>query len=188
MSTFNQIFNKNRYDIKSAADNSTKWFAQEVERLRAQRIRSSQLMRGQLNNMKTQVLPGELYMFYYDAKHKDKLPIWDRFPLVFPFRVVPGGFVGLNMHFLPYGVRMALLDKLTEYTTTRSLQEHTRLRLSWATLQRVSLMGEANQSVRRYLYSQVRSPFRKVSAPDWGTAMMLPVQQFITPSGAIVKG
>ena len=41
---------------------------------------------------------GRMYFFYYDAKNKDKLPQWDRFPLVLPIERYGNGFLGLNLH------------------------------------------------------------------------------------------
>ena len=33
---------------------------------------------------------GKMYLFHYDPKHKETLPLYDRFPLIFPFQNVDG--------------------------------------------------------------------------------------------------
>ena len=43
---------------------------------------------------------GKMYFFFYDPKHKDKLPIYDKFPLFFPIEIYPDGFLGLKLHYL----------------------------------------------------------------------------------------
>jgi hypothetical protein len=42
----------------------------------------------------------------------------------------------------------------------------------------VSRYKLAQPCVKHYLNDHVRSPFRRVEANDWATAMMLPVERF----------
>ena len=44
-----------------------------------------------------------MYLFHYDPKYKETLPLYDRFPLIFPFQNVEGGFMGINFHYSPTG-------------------------------------------------------------------------------------
>ena len=53
---------------------------------------------------------GSMYLYIYDPKTKDKLPIWDTCPLVFPMEFYDDGFLGLNMHYLTPLARKKLLD------------------------------------------------------------------------------
>ena len=125
------------------------------------------------------ITPGELYLFQYDAKYKDTLPMWDMFPLVFPFKKVSGGFIGLNMHYLPYPARIKVLDRLMDFRTNNKFDDTTRLRLSWGLIQGVSTLKMAEQCVHRYLASHVVSPYKRIDAVNWATAMMLPVERFV---------
>ena len=43
---------------------------------------------------------GRLNMFFYDPKYKKTLPYYDTFPLVLPIERIPGGFAGINFHYL----------------------------------------------------------------------------------------
>ena len=122
---------------------------------------------------------GKMYMFFYDPKMKDTLPYYDRFPLVFPFKRVPGGFMGLNMHYIPYQMRVMLLQRLMDFATDKTLTENTRLKLSWRLIAGVSKFKWAEPCVKHYLNDHIRSTFRKIDAPDWTTAMLLPVEQFV---------
>ncbi len=72
----------------------------------------SKVLSGNADQLVTKVMPGRLYMYAYDPKMKKELPYYDRFPLVFPFSKTQDGFIGLNMHYLPYPLRVGLLDKL----------------------------------------------------------------------------
>lgn len=179
MATYDQIFRKNHYNLKDAATKSRTWFEQQARMLAGKTIQPGRLVRTNSELNVTRINPGELYLFQYDAKMKDTLPFWDTFPLVFPFRKMPDGFIGLNMHYLPYQARIALLDNLSAYATSKTFDENTRLKLSWNTIQSLSKMRIAEQCVHRYLIPHVKSPFKRIEANDWATAMMLPVERFV---------
>ena len=53
---------------------------------------------------------GNMYMFFYDPKYKETLPYYDGFPLIIMLGPAKGGFMGLNLHYLPPAVRARLLD------------------------------------------------------------------------------
>jgi len=185
--TFQDLFDKYRVDPNIARKSKT-WFEQQALLLSKQSryITPNKLMNDNSSMIKANVLPGKLYMFFYDAKTKDKLPYWDRFPLTFPFQKTPDGFLGLNMHYLPYQLRVRLLDRLMVYATNTKLDETTRLRYSWATISALSKFSLAEPCVKRYLNSQVKSQFKLVPADDWATAMMLPVERFVGASKDVV--
>ena len=54
------------------------------------RINDGKLLKGDADRLTARPLVGQMYMYYYDAKHKATLPYFDRFPLVFPFKKVKG--------------------------------------------------------------------------------------------------
>ena len=122
---------------------------------------------------------GRMYFYFYDPKTKDKLPYYDMFPLVFPFKRLPDGFVGLNMHYLPYQMRVLLLQRLMDFSNNKNMDETTRLKYSWSMIDGVSRYRLAEPCVKRYLASHVKTNLRLVPATDWATAMLLPVEQFV---------
>jgi hypothetical protein len=122
---------------------------------------------------------GKMYFFYYDPKHKKTLPMYDRFPLVFPIEPYADGFLGLNLHYLNPGQRKALLNKLLEYKTGSKLTEKTRLKLSYDLLQSTKSMGLVQPCIKRYLFGHVRSPFIEITANEWENAIALPVELFV---------
>ena len=132
------IFERNKYDLKTAATKSRGWYTQQLLLLGKQRITPQQLMREHPNEQKARIIPGNLYMFGYDPKLKETLPYYDKFPLVFPYASVPGGFMGLNMHYLPYQLRIRLLDRLMVFKNNDKMDGTTRIKYSWALIAGVS--------------------------------------------------
>ena len=177
--TLLDVFERNQYDLKTSVKKSRSWFDQQVLLLTKQQITPNKVLAGNTDQLVTRVLPGHLYMFSYDPKLKKELPYYDRFPLVFPFSKTPDGFMGLNMHYLPYQLRIVLLDNLLVYANNQRYDETTRLKYSWALIDGVSKYKAAQPCVKRYLSGHVRSQFRQITSSDWATAMLLPVERFI---------
>jgi hypothetical protein len=174
---FKDVFEKNKYNLSNAARKSQAWFQQQTLLLQKQRISPGQLIRG--NDLTSNILPGNMYMFSYDAKHKDTLPYWDRFPLLLPYKKYAGGFIGLNMHYLPYQMRFQLMDRLMYFANNKAMDDTTKLRYSWGLIDGISKYKAAEICIKQYLTEHVRSPFRKISPEDWATALMLPVESFV---------
>ena len=122
---------------------------------------------------------GHMYFFYYDPKHKEKLPYYDRFPLVLPIEQYGDGFLGINLHYIHPKERMMLLDKLSETATDKSFDINTRLRLNYQYLKNASRAFEARPCIKRYLFTHVKSRFVEIFADEWDIAAMLPMETFV---------
>lgn len=173
------VFERNKYDLLTSVKKSRSWFDQQVNLLTRQNLTPNKVLAGDVDQLTTRVMPGHLYMFVYDPKLKKELPYYDRFPLVFPFAKTEGGFIGLNMHYLPYQLRIALLDNLLVFKNNSKIDETTRLKYSWQLIDGVSRYKAAQPCVKQYLMGHVRTQFRQVSSNDWATAMLLPVERFV---------
>ena len=118
---------------------------------------------------------GRMSMFFYDPKTKNRLPYYDTFPLVLPLETAKGGFIGLNFHYLPYGARFAFLQQLQKYSSNAKFDQSTKIQ---ATYDQVKSNKYVKASIKRYLYSHVRSQFLRVNVNEMALAAYLPVAQF----------
>jgi hypothetical protein len=124
------------------------------------------------------VMPGRLYTFFYDPKHKDKLPYFDRFPCVFVIEKYSDGFLALNLHFLNYNERAILLDALYEYETKTKDSSKKRLAVNYSIISAFSKSRYAKHCIKRYLTSHLRSKLLKIEHDYWPIVAMLPIHQF----------
>jgi hypothetical protein len=152
------------------------WFREQAKSVK--KINDRQFMEEDTSRLKARPLIGNMFTFYYDAKHKSTLPYFDRFPLIFPFKKVKGGFYGINMHYLPHRHRAMLMDELYDITNNRNFDETTKLKIKYRTLMRVSNTGYFKPCVKRYLSSHVRSKFMYIYPSEWDVALFLPTERF----------
>jgi hypothetical protein len=91
---------------------------------------------------------------------------------------VPGGFYGLNLHYLPLALRAKLFDQLIDLTNNKKYDESTRFKLRYDLLKSASKLRLFKPCFKHYLYSQIEGRVAMVDAPAWEMALFLPTEQF----------
>jgi|688.fasta_scaffold33416_6 hypothetical protein len=161
-------------------EKSYNWYREQVKNL-GSNLSGTQILRNE--KLTSRIRPGEMYLFMYDPKLKKTLPYYDAVPLVLPFQIVKDGFLGINLHYLPYLARFNLLGELNKLTLDKRITENTRIQISWQILNSSSKYLAATACVKHYLTAHLRSRFLKINYTDWITASMLPVERFKSDSG-----
>ena len=158
-------------DKQGGIRKSVDWYRKNVAEL-SNRVTAAALMRsGKLNGIPSK---GRLNFFFYDPKYKQVLHLYDRFPLVLPLETIPGGFMGLNFHYIRPVQRVSLLNNLQTFATG-GMKASTRID---ATYDGIKNVRDTKNMIKKYLYGHVRSSFLRVDFDEAALAVMLPVQQF----------
>lgn len=173
------VFEKNKYDLQTSFRKSKAWYEQQMVLLMKQGILPWTVMKGNPSQLTTKLLPGKMYMFFYDPLTKTKLKYYDRFPCILLYKRSISGFSGINFHYLPYQMRVHLLYRLMQYKTNAKMDENTRIRFQWAAIKGVAKFAPAIPAFHNYNFAGLRSNFREIRAYDWTTAVILPVEQFV---------
>lgn len=171
-----------RKGINPRTAESRDWFRRKVQNLR--RINRTQLMQEDELELVSSRNPliGTMNMFFYDPKHKDTLPFYDRFPLAIIVGPAEKGFYGLNLHYLPPVLRAKLLDSLMDITNNKKYDETTKFRLSYKILQGVTKFRYYKPCLKHYLSQNVKSRMARVQAPEWEIATFLPTADWAKAS------
>lgn len=156
---------------EGAASNtkSAKWFAETISK----NIRSHKVTKPQA---------GKLYAYMYDAKHKDTLPYWDKFPLIIFLGTGKQGstqlMYGLNLHYIPPKARQQFLEELLkQYASTPTITNNTKLKIDWS---KVKGFKGADKMIKAYLPGNIKGALVEIKPADWANVIMLPLQQFIS--------
>ena len=165
-----------RAGINPRTQESREWFRKRIQRLT--RINRDALMREDEINRKASHSYGSMFMYFYDPKHKEKLPFYDRFPLTIPVEPAAGGFRGINLHYLPPVLRAKFLDALLDATNNKKYDESTRFKLTYDILRGARKMRYFKPCFKHYLLAHVKSRFAEVPAPEWEIATFLPTAQW----------
>ena len=167
-----------RAGITPRTKQSRDWFRSKLSSMG--KVSRNTLMRDEQLKLvnKSQPLIGSMNMFFYDPKHKDTLPYYDRFPLSVIVGPAQGGFYGLNLHYLPPVLRAKMLDALMDVTNNKKYDDSTRFEISYKLLVATSRLRFFKPCYKHYLFAHVKSRLARVSAPEWEIATFLPTADF----------
>ena len=144
-----------------------------------------------------------MFMFEYDPISAEDVlgrgGYYDSFPCVFPIQPLENGFMGINMHFLPYDWRAHLMDNLYDLVDDVDLigtpqQSGNRFQSGMETGPNVQLNFPAvngynflkksakyryfKPCVRKYLFQRTLSRYMLIPANEWEIALFMPLERF----------
>jgi hypothetical protein len=165
-----------RAGIQPRTRESRAWFRRKVQNMR--NINRRELMREDPIQSRAKSVSGSMYMFFYDAKHRQTLPYWDSFPLIIAVGPAEKGFYGMNLHYLPIPLRAKFLDALMDITNNSKYDETTKFEVSYEYLNRAAKFKYFKPCFKHYLTTQVEGKLAYVPPPEWEIATFLPVAQW----------
>lgn len=170
---------------KYSENKLVKWYRTQIEKLKITEF-TTQLgndftSQGELRSNRPK--DGSLNLFFYSPKHKNKLPYYDRFPLIMPIqrfnasyrgnKKSGAGFIGLNFHYLPYVMRFKLLTDIIPRGRLDGSVE--RVFVRYPDIKSIQL---ARPVIKRYLLENVHSDYRYFRLEDYMTILMAPIEDF----------
>jgi len=172
--------------LHKSIEASIRWYQKQIRELsgysgdphysRGTALRADLL--GDEKRSKQSSFQGFMYLFVYDPKLKKTLPYYDKFPLVFPIQYFDDSFLGINLHYLGYRSRLMLFYELTTLLNKPQLNPRARIILAYKALRNMARFKAFKPCLKKYLNRHVMSNFVKIEAPDWETALFLPVEHF----------
>ena len=157
---FTQYVRKHLYSINTV--NKLKQL-EETKQIKLQDVRRK--------NRKTLINDGNLYVFNYNPKTAEKLEFYDITPCVFVIDVLPDGFLGLNLHYLPPSERNRLL-----YFIKQSSKQGNFLSLIQQIKQKYPYY---NKIIKRYLYTHIITNIHMIENKYYPLVANLPLGKFM---------
>jgi hypothetical protein len=186
MPVFTDILQQGRQNFqKPGFPDARDWYREKAREVR--NINTTKLIKSNPEYRTGSITPGFMYMFAYDALHKDTLPYYDRFPLIFPFSADSTGFMGINLHYLPHLLRARLMDALYNLVSNAKFDDKTRLRMSYDILNGSAKYKYFKPCVKRYLFSQMQTKFLMIPSSEWDIALFLPLERFTVNKAVVYK-
>jgi hypothetical protein len=169
---------------KSSLDRAKDWLKRSIEMVKngGNKLMAKDRPRLVPANEMSRRLIGRMVMFYYDPKFKDDkkvLPYYDAWPLVFPIKFYPNGFLGINLHYLNPQMRERLLAAIIAKYKGRHIDENRRLQMDYELLNSYAKFRFFKPCVKRYLTKHTRSKMFVVDPAEWPMVALLPTERFV---------
>lgn len=165
-----------RAGITPRTKESREWFSKKAKNLRS--IKREALMKEDQLKTRSKSVVGGMYMFFYDPKHKETLPYYDRFPLVIMVGKAKGGFYGINLHYLPPNLRLKFFSNIMAIQGDKRLSDNAKIGLTYEMLKGSSKLKYFAPCFKHYLTEHVKGNFAEVPIPEWEIAVFLPTADF----------
>lgn len=163
---------------------SKEWFYSKIEELAGKQNSLNRARNMLLANFQRSIVTpqiGKMIMFAYDPKYKDTLPIYDKFPLIFPLELYSdGSMLGLNIHYLSPAERLSLLNQLMKFRNNKKMDDTTKLKISYdilASTRRISSL--MRPCIKKYLPGHVRSRLIEIEPSEWDRVVQLPFASWV---------
>ena len=187
--TFNEIQLLKPPELQERKKESLDWFRDNLRTIKTYSKTDKVLEQAGGEVIPTEMIVGNMYMFMYDAKYKETLPYYDRFPIIFMLESYETGFLGLNLHYLHPKLRVGLLENLYAYSNDfddESVNDkNVRLGLRYRSLATASNLRVARPCVKQYLFTHLDSKIVKVPPSQWDFVPLLPLSKFTSATGSI---
>jgi hypothetical protein len=176
-------------NLEKHSKKSLEWFRKNASKVAGKKEAQSLLLKQQKEvhgSLRTQPKIGRMFVYAYDAKHKDTLPYWDKFPLIFLIGKAKNGFLGLNLHYLSPKYRAILFDALLSIVNNTSITEKRKLNLTYKLLKNTQEFSLFSPCIKHYLTNHLVSRAVEIAYNEWEDAIFLPIADFTGASNSKV--
>lgn len=165
--------------MKPGSVDARDWFRDKAMQVTKKNTNINRLMERNFERLVAHPTIGKMCMYLYDPKTKEKLPYYDRFPMIFPIEMYEDGWLGINMHYLPPIYRARLMDALHDLTNKSTYDDKTKLKISYEILSSATKFKYFKPTIKRYLTTHVKSPLLEIPSDEWDYALLLPLDRFM---------
>ena len=173
-----------RKGLQVRSQEATTWFQKKARALGP--IGSTKMLKDERLTAKAKPLIGDMVMYTYNPKLRQTLPYYDTFPLTIMVGPAPGGFYGINLHYLPPKVRAIFLDHLSATASNKKFNKTTRLKITYQMLKATKKYKYFKPCFKHYLSKHVNSRIMKVDAAEWNIAIFLQTAAFRKKSDTFI--
>ncbi len=110
----------------------------------------------------TRLHMGDLFLYFYDAKYKSVLDVWDQLPLIILLDIPHGKYIlGINIHFIPWTYRIQFIKNIR---TKGNRIKYRDIVKAWKKAKIPE--AYAKLAIRKYLVSHIKSNIKIFTDED----------------------
>jgi hypothetical protein len=170
-------------------DRATTWLANNLSKIKTT-MKQETFIDSSKTAVRKDIYPGRMFFFGYSPKTKDQLHFWDEFPVVVVIHPKRGGFLGLNLHYLPFSKRANFLNELLKYVDDPKYIANKNpaalMEVTYGMLKASTKLADFKPCIKRYYYNHVVTKVSFIPPAEWKTVPFFPLDKFKGASRADV--
>lgn len=163
-------------------EQATKWLASNLSKVKTTMRQSTFIDNSKTLAKNKSITPGVMIFFGYNPKTKDVLPFWDEFPVSIVLCPKAGGFLGLNLHYLPPGIRAVFLNALLKYVSDKNWatdpNSDALFKITYTLLKSSPKLAQYKKCIKRYYYSNIVTKAAFIPQTQWNSVPFFPLDRF----------
>lgn len=164
---------------KYTSDELQRWLFEKATEAKTANIARKIVLSNDQRGRSVTIL-GRMYFFKYNPLGRYTLSKYDKFPMCIPIQRYANGFLGLNLHYIPQGSRMTLIEMLLKTRNTFEMTDSTVMQVNYDMIKSFNKLSNlAGPCVHRYVFTQVRSRFIEIYPSEYDKAVQLPVEDWV---------
>lgn len=171
---------KNKMSLQS--DNTVRWLADKMSIIQSEMRQTDFLDKKAPLRRNTLVKEGQMVMFGYNPATKQELMFWDEFPIVVVIKSYRTGFLGLNLHYLPYPQRAAFLNNLRFYTTDprwiNNNNNNAEFFLTYKMAKNSTKLTDYVFCIKKYKFNNMLTRAVVIDPVEWLSVPFFPLDKF----------
>lgn len=177
-----QIVNKAK-KLDLGDPQTTRWLAINLSKIQTSMNQNKFIEERTKNTFsKNTISMGSMIFFGYSPKTKTVLEFWDEFPIVIFMHRQPGGFLGVNFHYLPPMKRSLFLNEALKFVSDpnwhKNLNSKTSINLSYPILKMSASMKMYKHCIKRYYFNNIVTKVAKINPDEWKSVPFFPMDKF----------
>lgn len=173
---------KEKFLAKQNERNAIKWFVSTLRGTQKNQVAVGDIDPNLvLTNRRATVnlIPGQIYFYRYDPKHKATLPYYDTAPLVVLLDIREDGLLCFNLHYIPPLLRQKIIDFMLDTITANKWDHKTKARINYGMIKSMSELAICKPAIKSYLFSHMRSKIVRIQAENWKMIAYLRIDRFV---------
>jgi len=172
---------KQKLDPKS--ERATRWLAANLSKIQSQMRPDSYGKTKPSVSNPSALKEGSMIFFGYDPKGKERLPLWDEYPLIVFLKRKGNSILGLNLHYLSPPERATFLNMLIQTVDNPDYHRNPPSYIN-ATYNQLKGNKYLRHCIKRYVMSNIKTKVNVIPSDEWKIVTFLPIDRFVGGSRA----
>jgi len=121
------------------------------------------------------IFPGHFYSYRYEAIDNN----YDEFPIVLMLSKTRTHCLGLNFHYLPYDLRLALFEQFMPLIAPIPVSLLSRIYITYQRLTSITLYRAFRPCLKMYKLDRLKSQPIFITPMEWAAAITFPSERFL---------
>jgi hypothetical protein len=163
-------------------DHAIRWLASRMATIETEMRQNAFIDANSPLRKSSLIEEGQMVLFGYSPATKADLMFWDEFPITIVLHVKRSGFLGLNLHYLPFEKRANFLNQLRFFVKDpewlKKGNDNNEFFLTYKMAKNSIGLKDYRKCIKRYYFNRMLTRISVIKPTEWMTVPFFPLDRF----------